>query len=268
VAVLVIGAAVGVVLTLSKGKDQTDASGERTPSPGPTPTAQPTLEPPAGLTATLSGFVVVLRWTHPPSDIQVNSYTISRDGHTIGSVPGTAISYQDATTQPGNMYAYSVRADGVGGVVASTPDLQVAVARPPIGESRMAGIYNVVPTLVSSYGFTSFRPVASYGFRLTPKCRLGACAEVLAIEGGPKPFKIPLTRSGAAYQGSATGAFDVTCGSAHPDTTVSIELRVTRAADVGGSWETTKFVGTLTQATPSQFGCVSSKAVESLVGTA
>lgn len=259
--------AAGIALTVSNGKGGTSAEGARIPSSQASPTVAPTLKPPAQLTASLSGFVVVLRWMHPASDIDVNSYTISRDGQTLGSVPGTAVSYQDGTTQPGNTYAYSVRADGVGGVVASTPDLQVVVARPPVGESRMAGIYNVVPTLVSSYGFRDFRPVGSFGFRFTPKCRHGACAEVLAIEGGPKAFKIPLTRSGARYQGSATGSFSVVCGSAHSATTITIELYVTKAADVGGAWETTKFVGTLTQVTPSQFGCVSSKAVESIVGT-
>jgi hypothetical protein len=103
----------------------------------------------------------------------------------------------------------------------------------------------VIPKVVSSYGFQSFSAPDSYGFHFAPRCKAGACDELLGIEG-PKVFRIRLTRTGARYAGSATGAFNVRCGSAHPVSTITVELRVRKAADVGGAWDATRFLGTLT----------------------
>jgi hypothetical protein len=115
---------------LANGKGTTSASdGERTPSTERTQTVPPTLQPPARLTASKDGFVVVLTWTPPSGEAEVDSYTISRDGKTIGSVPGTATSYQDETAYPGHTYAYTLRANASGGV-SSSADVQVVLIRP------------------------------------------------------------------------------------------------------------------------------------------
>jgi chitodextrinase len=58
---------------------------------------------------------VLLSWNAASDDVGVAGYTITRDGASLASVPGTSLVYTDTTATQGNTYSYAVDAfDGAG----------------------------------------------------------------------------------------------------------------------------------------------------------
>jgi len=96
----------------------------------PDDTQAPTV--PTGVTATASSpFNVNVGWTASTDNVGVASYTIYRDGLSIGSVSGATLSYADSTVAPLTTYTYTVEAFDAAtnasgqsaGVLVTTPDV-------------------------------------------------------------------------------------------------------------------------------------------------
>src|SRR5262249_23355299 len=88
------------------------------------PWKSPPLLRPAGLTAgpsTTSS--VAFRWSRPATGPPPERYVIRRDGHVVGSVPGTVTSYRGTGLAPATAYRYPVAAAGGGQRAAPSPGI-------------------------------------------------------------------------------------------------------------------------------------------------
>jgi chitodextrinase len=84
---------------------------------GSTDTSPPTA--PASLTATATGATTAsLSWTASTDNVGVTSYTISRGGTAIGTVPGSSTTFSDTGLTPGTAYTYQVTASDAAGNVS------------------------------------------------------------------------------------------------------------------------------------------------------
>jgi hypothetical protein len=124
------------------------ANGSTDPSPATRSWTVDTTPPsaPVNLSATAtSPTTVSLSWNASTDGNGVTGYDIVRNGTTIGSVPGTATSYLDASASPATSYSYTVDArDGAGNVSqASAP----ATVTTPSGTTS--------PSLVQAAGSTT-----------------------------------------------------------------------------------------------------------------
>ncbi|HSS24421.1 MAG TPA: choice-of-anchor Q domain-containing protein, partial [Mycobacterium sp.] len=71
--------------------------------------------PPTNLTATAASATQVnLAWS-PGSGVAANAFTVYRNGSALATVPGSSVSYADATAAPATSYSYAVDAVDAGG---------------------------------------------------------------------------------------------------------------------------------------------------------
>jgi parallel beta-helix repeat protein len=91
---------------------------------------------PTGLATTLvSQNQVNLVWNASSDNVGVTSYTIYRDGATVGTVNGTTTTFQDGTVIPNTAYAYTVAAfDAVGNNSGQSASLPVTT--PPVPQDN------------------------------------------------------------------------------------------------------------------------------------
>jgi hypothetical protein len=85
--------------------------------------------PPGGLSATATPSSVSLSWAAVSDPSGIGSYTVIRNGTSVGSVPGSTTTYFDGAVAPNTTYQYQVVAtDGAGN--ASTPSAPFPVTTP------------------------------------------------------------------------------------------------------------------------------------------
>lgn len=207
---------------------------------------------------------VVLRWTVPTDGDAVETYEITRDGRSRGTVSGTETSYTDRDVSPGTAYRYGIQSRSGGG----TSDEIFVEARtkvPPLKAARLQGAFNVTTKTLSSSGYQNSPEAPSLGWRFRPKCKVGACS-VVWNDLHARRVRTLLRRSGARYGGTYTGFFNVLCAGTRSTSTVTVELRVKRARMIGGEWRAARFVGTVKQSEASQLGCITSGATLSVRG--
>jgi hypothetical protein len=68
-----------------------------------------------------------------------------------------------------------------------------------------------------------------------------------------------LARKGARYEGTASARL-IPCGGVLSTSTVTVALRVVKAAFVGGEWRAKRITGKLKHAESAQLGCVAAQA--------
>ncbi len=130
----------------------------------------------------------------------------------------------------------------------------------PLREARLAGSFDVTQRFTSVYGIdlkAGSKGTGSWTF--APLCRAGVCSVRLTFPYGhasdvistPHTQRVPLKRSGAAYSGAAR-ASTLECSIGHEVAgTLTVKLRVTKAAWIAGKWSATRFTGISRLAAPS-----------------
>jgi hypothetical protein len=217
--------------------------------------------PPAALTAKGAPLHVTLHWSAPAGGATVDRYDIYRDGSYFGGVLADTTRFVDHDVLPGTRYRYEIEAHGERG----SSDRVSTVVRtmvPQLGAARIDGVFDVHATTLSQSGYVSF-DISSYGWRLKPRCKTGACSVVWS-DLRDHAIHATLSRHGARYIGRYTGYFFGKCSGARETTAVEIEFRVVAARVVDGQWLATRLVGTLSQSETAQLGCVSAQARQSI----
>jgi hypothetical protein len=179
-------------------------------------------------------------------------------------VQGSATKDVDDDVTPGRTYRYRVEARRADGTAASSPPVTVRIPVPPLSAARLDGNYNVTLTPQSQYGFTATLKVEHLGWVFRPNCKLGVCNVVWTDARG---FTGVLTRSGATYTGSASGAFITKCGDTTSITTLTVVIHVVKGTTSfsPGAWLAERFKGTITQREAAS-GCVPSGATYAVSG--
>ena len=220
---------------------------------------------PTRLTAVPGTFDVTLTWIQPPGGPAVDSYRVYRNGDLQIRLGGGARTYVDDQALPGEKYEYALEAFS-GEMSSSRTSIEVTTARAPLSLARLAGTYDIRAKTTSERGYSKTYDRKRFSFRLQPRCDKGPCATRLRIEGF-NDLKLSLSRAGARYRDSAEGVFDVRCGDKRSKSSVTVELKVVKAAAVHGDWRATRLVGKLTHAEVPQHGCVPAGATLSLHGS-
>lgn len=213
------------------------------------------LAPPTSLTAETRPFAVTLTWTAPPGE--VSRFVVVRDGKRVGRVGPDQHRFVDDTALPGAQYRYEVEAVAGGESALSRP-LPVVTPRAPLGQARVEGLYTIDARDTSHFGYSSFAGAFQSGWRFKSKCRQGPCSVTWKdVQGAGVSGS--LTGRGAHYAGTGTTRF-ATCGNVATSGTITLELKVIRAASLRGSWRAIKLRGTLVERSAAQLGCVAAGA--------
>jgi len=217
---------------------------------------------------------VVVQWSPSTSGPSVDHYLILRGGTAIGSVPGTATSYQDLGLVPATGYQYRVVA--VSGSHRSAPSsvLVVKTPTPPISDARLQGSW-----YVDSKVLTSTDPPPAVGrtatdtWKFAPQCTSGACAVAVSGNWITTLVTVTLTRAGAVYTGTAHPSI-FTCGPSNIPMrdTLTIKITVGGASIQNQMWTATSWTGTMkedVQYTPTSAdkGCPASSVTASLTAS-
>jgi hypothetical protein len=251
VAILLIVAPFSLATCDSGGEDNTSR----------TDASPPKLLPPAGFSGAADGFSVVLSWSAPSGGAKIVGYEVRRDGSLLRSVSSDETTLTDTDVRPGKAYTYEIRARGKG-AISEAVSTQVKIEVPPLSAARVEGDFGVSAKTLSKSGYSSFAP-SSFGWRFRPRCAEGACT-VVWRDVFEKAIHAPLKRKRARYTGDYKGVFFIKCRGTRSISSVHLVLKVAKARAIGGVWRATKLAGTLTNSEASQFGCVSSRAVQSV----
>jgi hypothetical protein len=249
---MLIAAAV-VVLLIAGIAIALAASGSKSP-PKPTP-------PPLAITTftatATSPIQADLSWAATGDGI--STFTVSRDGVTLTTLPATSSSYQDTTAKPRKEYTYTIQAATSKDKHSDPATATVTMpAPPPLKAARVSGRFDVHTVFLSESYVNKHVGQKEYTvWGMKPKCGDGPC-NVSVKTFAPGQTSTVLVRSGARYKGKGTDLFSV-CGSGSNRirTTVAIDVHVTVARYVQGVWRATKFAGVMSRNAPSAFGCLS-----------
>lgn len=241
------------------------ANGTVAPPPGEgSPAAEETtIEAPIGLEAAAAAFAVRLRWQPPEGGPPPGGYEVSRDGEQLDVVDATE--FVDGEAVPGQRYVYEVRSLGPDDLVSTPAKVSVKTRNAPPRTARFEGLFNVRVKVLSTSGYEDAPNSSQTGWRFRPRCRAGRCP-VRWFDIHANTFQITLRLKGGAYSGSGSGQLNVRCGSALSSSSVTLNLRPTKAGEVDGEWRVTSFEGTFRHTEPAQLGCVTSSASTSVVG--
>jgi hypothetical protein len=228
----------------------------------PTPVA-PT---PVKLKATAEPFKVALTWREgSEGTVDVSRYTVMRDGHMVGSTTDGGLLYVDETALPSQRYRYTVQAIGTDGTPSEAARVRVLTPKAPLSVARLEGVFNMAFHITSSYGVNGFDDKTE-GWRFSPGCARGACSTSLRDINWQR-FSTDLHRSGETYVDAFTMRDYVVCGSTPDTSSISIDLRITRAKTLNNAWRATAVRGTMTVSGPAQLGCRSHRIEYSVTGT-
>jgi hypothetical protein len=184
---------------------------------------------------------------------------ITRDGKTLGSVPGTVSSYNNAGLTPVTVYRYQVTAVWSQQRSAPSAALKIRTLTPPLSAARLSGSFEVQFVLTAESGFTE----REIGDRFTeawyfdPRCVSGACATRLSnydVSGLTVPdpwasWTMQLTRDGARYSGTTKASLS-NCWGIQISDTIVVTLQVTRARMLDGQWTAVAWRGTYKDTSP------------------
>lgn len=146
----------------------------------------------------------------------------------------------------------------------------------PLSQARLQGNYDVVTRITQVSGVDASvgdRDEFTWGFR--PYCATGPCDARLAFSYRGASFDrhtlvIRLDRSGASYKGKGTAKF-LECNLADVPGPVTVQLKVTKAAWIGGIWRATRVTGSYVHSTPAATSlgvhCSASRVAAAVTGT-
>ncbi len=228
-------------------------------------TTGPPLEPapPQELTVQAGTFRAVLRWEPGPGGPPLDQYDVYRNGRLVGSVPGHATEYVDRDVLPRAEYRWEIAARA-GDLASERVRVSARMKVPPIAQARLEGDFSVNATVTSRSGYDTLGKALERGWRFTPRCLDGACRRVAWHDLDTKRLRGVLTRRGGTYTGTYSGWFFIHCRGTRTTSSVSIELRVTRARTIQGRWHATRLTGTITSSETPQLGCVLARATRSV----
>jgi hypothetical protein len=258
---MVIAAAVVVLLTAGIAIALAAGGSKTPPKPTPPPLAITTFT----VTAT-SPIQADLSWAATGDGI--STFTVSRDGVTLTTLPATSSSYQDTTAKPRKEYTYTIQATTSKDKHSDPATASVTMPPPPpLKAARVSGRFDVHTVFLSENYVNKHVGQKEYTvWGMKPKCGDGPC-NVSVKTFAPGQTSTVLVRSGARYNGKGTDLFSV-CGSGSNRirTTVAIDIHVTGARYVQGVWRATKFAGVMSRNAPSAFGCLSASSRLSVNG--
>lgn len=197
---------------------------------------------------------ISFRWTAPAGEVP-DSYVIRRDGKDLATVPGTVTSYKDTAVAPASAYSYAVVAVQGDRRSAPTAVQRIYTRTPAIAAARLAGTFRTTTTVTKSGGGNvTVGTKMSDTWLFKPTCASGPCTAVLsgALGGGeftPHSFTMTLKHSGGVYTGT-TRAHITHCSTTNVRDTLTVRVRVTKAAVVDGKWTATTVVGSLVEDSP------------------
>jgi hypothetical protein len=194
----------------------------------------------------------------------VDVYVIFRNGSQLATVNVPATTYRDDSVAPGKSYTYGIEA-GRSRTFSQQVTTTADVAKIPLSRAVLRGTYDIEGPITSQSGYVQTQTRFSAGWRLRSACPDGPCTARWTFLGFSK-IKGTLKPSDGAYSGTATGQYNVRCGSAIVVSVVTVTLHVVKARAVDGRWVATKLTGTIDQTESSQLGCVSSVATANVTG--
>ena len=157
-----------------------------------------------------------------------------------------------------------------------TPQPKPTPKPKPLSQARLQGNYDVVTRITHASGVNvsvGEKHEFTWGFR--PYCAKGPCDVRLAFSYRGASFDrhtlvVRLDRSGASYKGRGTAKF-LECNLADVPGPATIQLRVTRAAWIGGVWRATRILGSYVHstagATSSGVRCPAARVTAVVTGT-
>jgi len=192
---------------------------------------------------------VTFRWSPSPLGPVPSQYEIYNGTAAIGTVPGTADSYDVTGLTPGTSYQYRVVAQWGNSASAPSEVLAVSTLAPPLnGDAPVQ-----VDTVSTPGGGASLRVGDHWSdnWQFTPDCALTGCTltadAALAAPGfAVQSFTVKLSSSGGKYTGS-THAQISTCSSVKMTNTVTLSITA-KGAVANGAWS--GWTGTMKVSSP------------------
>lgn len=243
-----VATALVVLLFLTRDKGSESAS-----PPTPTRSSPDRVELRVAKTATN---VVVLAWTWP-TGLQVDSFTVERDGVVIDSVSSSTRKYVDTSASPGTRYKYRVVAVSADAEVHSK-NFSVKTPVPSLDRARLQGSLRITYTVTSSNLSNAHpgEPLGTYTWEFTPECPDRPCGGswTINLKGGPAIGKFFYKPSG--YTGKMSGVSLGSCGGvSNVNDSATLDIQVVKARVVAGVWLATSVEGSYREYFPPRSGC-------------
>jgi hypothetical protein len=212
----------------------------------------PDLDAPTELSADRAAFRIRLDWQGTDGDVKI--YRITRNGDVVATVPAGRTRWLDTGVFPESRYRYAIRALDAFAVPSDPATIAVRTPNASLALARVQGVYDVTLITDSKFGYGSFPARENTGWRFVPVCDEGAC-DVDWRDTNSHELAARLDRTGASYEGSDSGRFNIECNGHPVVSTLTFRLHVTRAKVVGDTWRAAALEGHLTQREGAQLGC-------------
>jgi hypothetical protein len=215
--------------------------------------------------AAISPVEVELRWSALGDPVE---YLVYRDGTLLTTIAAPGQTYSDASVSPDTTYVYAIEA--VDAVDRHSDRMTASVTTPPappVTEARLEGAWDVTLTYVEeNYTNRNRGDNEQETWEFDPRCGAGAC-DVSVNLFYPEQEATVLARDEGDYAGEGTAMLD-RCEGARLPTAIILEVTVTEAEFVDGSWVATGFTGTLETNSEAALGCRAGHGLRTLEGQA
>jgi len=239
----------GVVAVIVRSGSDPDSSSSTPPDEG---SAVLDLDAPTALAADRAAFRIRLDWEGSTGEVKM--YRVTRNGDVVATLPAGRTRWLDEGVFPSSRYRYAVRAVDAFGVPSDPATIAVRTPSAPLALARLQGLYDVTLITESKFGYGKFSARHNTGWRFVPVCDEGAC-DVDWRDTSSHELAARLDRTGASYEGSDSGRFNIQCDGHPLVSTLTFQLHVTRARVVGDTWRAAALEGHLTQREGQQLGC-------------
>jgi serine/threonine protein kinase len=231
--------------------------------PGPLPR-------PSGLAAAAAADTAVsLHWLSPAAGSVPDNYEIVRDGRIVEIVGGGSTSYRDHGLAPAKTYRYQLIALSAG---RHSPESAIVTVRTPtLSEARLMWDGPVAAKVVSVYPGNKKVRSENSGYTWSgywtfiPSCQSGACNVALSGRYDGTDFATTLTRSGAAYSGTADLYAYENCSGTPLHDKLTIQVSVTGGDVQDGIWTVSSWNGSV-RLNSTSAGCKDEMATSSVHG--
>jgi len=208
------------------------------------PVLQPTgLAAGSAATASLS-----IHWSGPHTGPVPDEYEILRDGHEVGTVPGSTTRYIDKGLAPATAYTYRVMAVRGGKVSPASAILSARTATPPVSAGIMDwnGTVDYTITNLSNIDWSESKTWTDL-WTFTPACQTTSCA--INLSGAFEGYGFTTTLEPSSTPGTYTGTAPLNnyfnCESYDSDSMLTITVTVTGADVSNSQWVANSFDGTV-----------------------
>jgi hypothetical protein len=198
---------------------------------------------------------IVLAWNPPASAPAPDQYLISQNGAPPRVVTGQT-RFADRKLIPATGYRYTVAAKWGSRTSEASEPSTAKTKTPSLAAARLDGSMAIRTEVTGRPSGSTWPEVGKKWTTLwffRPKCDSGPCNVVASvqIDTDTAPFTVTLTRQGKNYSGSTVEPLSTCRGTPLRDT-VTVRVRVTKAAIMGGEWTASAVAGTLTVLSPYQ----------------